>query len=41
MKQRVGSLRKISKKDKPLFKLTKRKRGGEKIQINKIRNRKV
>ena len=38
MRQRVGSLRKINKIDKPLSKLTKRQR--EKIQINKIRNEK-
>ena len=35
-KQRVGSLIKISKIDKPLSKLTKRQR--ENIQINRIRN---
>ena len=43
MKQRVNGAKrwvfeKISKIDKPLFKLTKRKR--DKIQINKIRNEK-
>ena len=38
MKQRVGSLRKINKIDKPLSKLTKRQR--ENIQINKIRSEK-
>ena len=36
MRQRVGSLRKINKIDKPLSKLTKRQR--ENIQINKISN---
>ena len=38
MRQRVGSLRKINKIDKPLSKLTKRQR--ENIQINNIRNEK-
>ena len=38
MKQRVGSLRKINKIDKPLSKLIKRQR--EKVQIKNIRNKK-
>ena len=37
MKQRVGSLKKISKTDKSFYKITKRQRGN--MQINKIRRK--